>query len=90
MATENRPITQTNVTLLATTSTVLLALNSLRKTVTVQNLSTTDTVYLGVGVTATTSGLKLLPGSAWEPFEAPSNAINAYSTGTPTLLILEG
>lgn len=86
-------VAQTNVSV-AATSTAVLAANSSRSYVLIQNISDTD-IYFRFGDDATTSSFLLVAnGGSWESpgLVCPTAAINAIhaSTGTKALAVLEG
>lgn len=74
-------------------SSVLLAANTARKYLLVQNKHGTATVYLGFGVAATVAaGVKILPGGSYEsPLIVHRGVINAIGDAVNTaVVVLEG
>ena len=81
--------TQTAAAITATAAQIL-AENSSRNYLLVQN-NGAGIVYLNFSGTATTSnGIKLESGQAYEPEEVPSNAISAISDATASVILIEG
>ena len=78
----------TNVT---TAPVTLLAANTRRNSVSVQNQGVVG-VYLGLGQTAVVGeGILLAAGSYWEPFVCPVDAISAIAAaGTQLVVAIEG
>lgn len=73
----------------------LLAANTARRYLMVQNKSTTGTIFLnfGAGAATTANGIRLGPGAVWEwDFNVPTKAIQAIGdiASNPDVLTVEG
>lgn len=78
------------VTILNSETAVLVgpSANHAGRDITIQNLSSTDNVYIGTqGVTSSSFGYRLLPNSAWSVELMHGDHIYAISNGTASIAV---
>lgn len=85
-------VSQTTISqVVGVTSTQVLAADPLRRALLIQNQSSTQTLYVGIGGTAAPTSLIIGPGGSYEPYTAPTNSIHlAASAAGVTVFIAHG